>query len=292
MHCDLFNPVADFYGTGIPDSAGILVAVNINGDSCDIYHNIFLEPFFVAPFQYDFHLLDYSPCIDAGDPALPLDPDGTINDIGALPFFQASPQIALSSGSLTFPPTYIGETSELPLVVYNLGGADLIIYSMECVLFPYVFSVNWNPNDSLIAPGDSLELAVTFAPSDTGLYFDRLQIDNNDVLAEAALQGEGLPQSSIDPRNNPAPEIFTLYAPYPNPFNPETRLTFNLPAPGKTDLTVFDVQGNPVAVLVDGWRQGGTHTVIFDASDLPSGVYFAKLTSNDIFQVRKLLLLK
>jgi len=62
--------------------------VNSNGDSCDIYHNIFLPPQMVAPSSYNYNLLPTSPCIDAGDPHLPFDPDSTVSDIGKAFFDQ------------------------------------------------------------------------------------------------------------------------------------------------------------------------------------------------------------
>jgi hypothetical protein len=65
-----------------PAGIGQLVAVNDNSDSCDIYHNINLNPLFVDTSASDFHIRAGSPCIDAGDPLLPFDPDNTIADIG------------------------------------------------------------------------------------------------------------------------------------------------------------------------------------------------------------------
>jgi hypothetical protein len=86
---------SDFYGnTGgnfsgiIPAGLGNIVSVNANGDSCDIFHNIYQDPLFVNQPGEDFHLTEGSPCIDAGDPASPLDPDSTIADIGAYFFDQ------------------------------------------------------------------------------------------------------------------------------------------------------------------------------------------------------------
>jgi hypothetical protein len=85
----------DFYNneggnfTGIPPAyLGEIDTVNANGDSCDTYFNIFLDPVFVD--SADFHLQVGSPCIDAGDPTSPLDPDSTIADIGAYYFHQNS----------------------------------------------------------------------------------------------------------------------------------------------------------------------------------------------------------
>ncbi len=75
------NDIGNF--SGIYDSTGINVTTNANGDSCDIYYNIQMDPMFIDPANHDYHLQWCSPCIDAGDPNSPLDPDSTIADMGA-----------------------------------------------------------------------------------------------------------------------------------------------------------------------------------------------------------------
>lgn len=80
----------DFYGNdsidiggNIPPGFGILDTTNYNGDSCDVYCNIFMEPMYADTVNRDYHLAAGSPCIDAGDPLFAFDPDATITDIGA-----------------------------------------------------------------------------------------------------------------------------------------------------------------------------------------------------------------
>ncbi|NOX87102.1 MAG: T9SS type A sorting domain-containing protein, partial [Chlorobi bacterium] len=83
---DLYDPI---WGNSqwIP-GFGILDTTNINGDTCDVYFNLFMDPLLTAPDNGDFSLITGSPCIDAGDPDFPFDPDSTIADIGALYFDQ------------------------------------------------------------------------------------------------------------------------------------------------------------------------------------------------------------
>jgi len=89
-YCDFYdNLEGDFYGD-LPEGLGEIVAVNANGDSCDVYQNIFLDPLFVDPELSDYHLSAESPCIDAGDPTSPLDPDSTIADMGAFYYHHTS----------------------------------------------------------------------------------------------------------------------------------------------------------------------------------------------------------
>ncbi|NQS98537.1 MAG: T9SS type A sorting domain-containing protein [candidate division Zixibacteria bacterium] len=83
-----------------------------------------------------------------------------------------------------------------------------------------------------------------------------------------------------------------LFDAYPNPFNYETNLTFTLPISGDVSLTIYDIQGREVARLVDGWKSAGTYEAAFNASEISSGVYFARLTAGNFHQTQKLLLIK
>ncbi|MBU1679888.1 MAG: T9SS type A sorting domain-containing protein [Bacteroidetes bacterium] len=79
---------------------------------------------------------------------------------------------------------------------------------------------------------------------------------------------------------------------YPNPFNPVTTISFSLPLRSFISLKVFDVLSNEIATLMDEEKEAGYHSVDFNASDLPSGVYFYRLETADFVQARKLLLVK
>ncbi|HEY3294641.1 MAG TPA: T9SS type A sorting domain-containing protein [bacterium] len=85
---------------------------------------------------------------------------------------------------------------------------------------------------------------------------------------------------------------YELAANYPNPFNPETSIRFSLVENGHTTLKVFDITGHEVATLADGAMSAGEHTVTFNAANLPSGIYFYKLTTGSFTQTRKMVLAK
>jgi hypothetical protein len=88
------------------------------------------------------------------------------------------------------------------------------------------------------------------------------------------------------------PVGFGLGAAYPNPFNPVTVVPFTLPETGHAELAVYNTSGDRVAVLHSGMTQRGNHRVSFDASGLPSGVYFARLSCQGATDSRKLVLVK
>lgn len=94
------------------------------------------------------------------------------------------------------------------------------------------------------------------------------------------------------------PVSYALHEAYPNPFNPTTQISFDLPADGTVSLAVFDVLGRKVADLVNEYRQAGYHTATWDASKTASGVYFVRFTvSGELGTVRfmkmsKLVLMK
>ena len=83
-----------------------------------------------------------------------------------------------------------------------------------------------------------------------------------------------------------------LYANYPNPFNPETTIPFDLPAPMYVTLKVYNVIGQEVATLVSDTYPAGRHRIRWDAGRLPSGLYLYQLRAGGQTQARTFSLLK
>ena len=88
------------------------------------------------------------------------------------------------------------------------------------------------------------------------------------------------------------PVVFSLEQNYPNPFNPSTTIRYGLPYKSAVELTVYNMLGQQLVVLVQGEQEAGYHDVKFDGSGYSSGVYFYRLAAGDFIQTRKVLLLK
>ncbi|MBK6764876.1 MAG: T9SS type A sorting domain-containing protein [bacterium] len=88
------------------------------------------------------------------------------------------------------------------------------------------------------------------------------------------------------------PTGFTLQPNFPNPFNPQTTIAFDVPRAGHVTLRVTDINGREVAILEDGTFTAGQHEVTFDGVNLASGIYFATLSAANFSQTQKMILLK
>jgi hypothetical protein len=86
--------------------------------------------------------------------------------------------------------------------------------------------------------------------------------------------------------------MFSLSNNYPNPFNPITKITFTLPQNSLIKLSIFNVLGEQVKVVLNKNLSAGKHTFAFNGSGLSSGVYFYKLTAGEFVSVKKMILLK
>jgi hypothetical protein len=85
---------------------------------------------------------------------------------------------------------------------------------------------------------------------------------------------------------------FELMQNYPNPFNPTTKISWQSPVSSWQTLKVYDVLGNEVATLVNEEKEAGYHSIDFNASELPSGVYFYQLKAGSFMETKKMMLLK
>ena len=88
------------------------------------------------------------------------------------------------------------------------------------------------------------------------------------------------------------PKSYNLSQNYPNPFNPGTVINYQLPQASKVVLKVYDILGNEIITLVDGYKAAGSYSVTFDASNLASGIYIYELKSNEFVSRNKMMLIK
>jgi hypothetical protein len=164
------------------------------------------------------------------------------------------------------------------------GDAEILFYYKDLNFFGIMFStsgiespdelwgINYSYNDSLPVTAYGLQDSLAI----------RWTTDEPFITAVQPPQGG----------RSPYPQTFLFEQPYPNPFNPETILSFALPARGTVNLEIFDIQGRKVRTLHRGALTPGAYRFTFKANDLVSGVYFARLQYERQTTVQKLLLLK
>ena len=85
---------------------------------------------------------------------------------------------------------------------------------------------------------------------------------------------------------------FELKANYPNPFNPTTTIEYSIGMAGQTRLMVYDIMGREIAMLVNEYRPMGTHKIVWNASSMPSGIYFYRLETSSFTRTQKMVLMK
>lgn len=133
-------------------------------------------------------------------------------------------------------------------------------------------------------------------------FSSALAIDNNqNVYVTGSSYGMGTDYdfatlkysivTGIDPSNN-KPLSYSLSQNFPNPFNPATTISFEIPSAGQVKLSVYDVEGKEVAVLINDYLVANKYNINWNAEKVTSGVYFYKLQTNEFTSTKKMILIK
>jgi hypothetical protein len=88
------------------------------------------------------------------------------------------------------------------------------------------------------------------------------------------------------------PLSFNISQNFPNPFNPVTKINYELPKDTKVKLVIYDILGREIKTLVNEIKQSGKYTVEFNGSNLASGVYFYRIQAGDYIAVKRMVLVK
>jgi len=142
---------------------------------------------------------------------------------------------------------------------------------------------------------DAINAGLTI-DNETNAYALSLGFSENNIFAGTRIGIWRRPISEIitgiDKSKENVPAAFLLEQNYPNPFNPTTTINFSISNNSYVSLKIFDNTGKEVRTLVNGVKPSGNYQIEFDASTLPSGVYYYKLQSGDFKVTRKLILLR
>lgn len=185
----------------------------------------------------------------------------------------------------------------------NLDGLkkiDSIIGLLRVSSNPYLANLDGLSNiayvggDLTIINNDSLSnfcgLYLLLSSDGLGGSYDLQNNSLNPTKQQIINNEDCLPSDVVE--NDIIPNIFQLKQNYPNPFNPMTIISYSLPQSSFVRLSVFDMLGQEIKVLVNEIQQGGNYNIEFFAHNLPSGSYFYRLENNNFNEVKKLLLLK
>jgi hypothetical protein len=137
--------------------------------------------------------------------------------------------------------------------------------------------------DSEVLPGETYFYTV-FAYDDVGNYSPPQDCSRDSITLS--------PGSVPGTEASGFPDRFALRQNSPNPFNSRTVIGFELPFPGHVRLEVYNLLGEKVATLIDGRKNPGYGSVVWDASALSSGIYLCSLTAGDLHRTGKMLLLR
>ena len=152
--------------------------------------------------------------------------------------------------------------------------------------------INWTLIDSLAGE----ELICEWVIPDTSSEEVKIKIEAEDWAGnlgeEITVYTFRIDLGIEDRFINESPAEFKLYPAFPNPFNPSTKIAFSLPLDAEVKLVVYDIQGKERVILCEGMIGRGINEVIFDASDLPTGMYFVRMMTDSYTQTQKLLLVK
>ena len=109
--------------------------------------------------------------------------------------------------------------------------------------------------------------------------------------------GAGFAKYDDETDQSNLPGSFALSQNYPNPFNPETQIAYVLPEGSDVNIEIYDLLGQRVKTLVDGYQSAGNHTVIWNGCDdygktVSSGIYFYKMKAGDFVETKKMSLMR
>lgn len=193
------------------------------------------------------------------------------------------------SYSVTHTITNVGTTFSPNTITINLG--DTVIFALSSLHNAVeVNQTTWNANGTTSNGGFSLGFGGgTIVLQTTGTYYYVCTVHASLGMKGIIIVNQTTDMNSIE---TVTPQEFRLMQNFPNPFNPQTEINFQLNRADHVSLKIYNLLGAEITTLIDGEVSAGEHRVEWNAANLPSGIYFYKFTSSDKVETKRMMLAK
>ena len=195
---------------------------------------------------------------------------------------------------ITYDPTIISADS----VIFNTSPTAISDWKKEFKLIDGKISIALAGTDSVLS--DIIIANLTFMVSESAISGD-----SSALRFENLYVNEGTPTASgqdgmikvlvigiTELLESSIPKSLSLEQNFPNPFNPATTIEYSVPHSGDVSLIIYNANGREIERMVDGEMSAGRFRVVWNASDLASGIYFYRLRTGEFVRTRKMVLLK
>lgn len=189
---------------------------------------------------------------------------------------------------IEFDSTKISDTTSAEIYIINIGNNSLTIDSI-IVSDPH-FILTDVTNE--VEPYSVWKSVVQFIPDSAKYYSSIIKVYSDGGTKQINLTGIGKDDAVNVIDETLQPFAFSLSQNYPNPFNPLTSINYAIGKRQFVTLKVYDILGNEIVTLVNDEKSAGNYEVNFNASNIPSGVYFYRLQAGSFAQTNKMILLK
>ncbi|HEY3296501.1 MAG TPA: M6 family metalloprotease domain-containing protein [bacterium] len=197
--------------------------------------------------------------------------------------------ILFQPGVISFGSVRVDSTVNRTVVIRNNGTADLRVTSIS-INPPFVSDFS---GPVTILPAHWTPVRISFTPDSALLYRDTLRVTSNAIegMGLLSLSGTGTTLGVID-LPSAMPTQFALSQAFPNPFNPSTVMTFDVPRSARVTLTVYDILGQAIDTPLNGTMNPGHHSLQWSCPSCGSGIYLFVLSANGTRYVQKAMLIR
>lgn len=190
-------------------------------------------------------------------------------------------------------------------MVFSVASGKLNVYDEKTGQTLWSFSgdskLNHSPivaNGFILVSSNDNTYAINIKTQELVWHYEkggRLTVANNRLYL-ATTSGEVVAfekaPTSIEFEKSNSPLSFRLLQNYPNPFNPTTTISYELPKSTFVSLSIYDIQGRLIKMLVNEWKSAGYHSVNWNAEKLGTGIYFYRLNTGEYSDVKKCIIIK